>query len=99
MADHAQLSEERLKLIQRFMGEPAGEDEEQSDPPVRVQPLDSDPAPARLGPSLPAPSRVSPDRKLTTSLGPFLRHHFRLRWPLAALILGVIVGVLAARVA
>jgi hypothetical protein len=118
MAEHARLSEERLKLIRRFMGEPADEGAEQSDPPVPVQPLDSGPASARTRPSLPARARVSrarrstpshgasvgrarvrSERKLIKGIGPLLRHRFTLRWPIAAIIMGVIVGVLIARVA
>jgi hypothetical protein len=112
MAEHTRLSEERLKLIRSFIGGPAGESEEPSDPRVPVQPLDSGAATARPRPS-PAPPRVSParqsssshqtrarsQRKPNTGPGPFLRHHFRLRWPIAAIFLGVIIGVLVARVA
>jgi hypothetical protein len=100
MAERGQLSDERLKLIRSFMGEPVDEGEERSDAPVPVQPLDS----AR--PSPPARRRTSshratvrPERKLITGLGRFLRHHFRSRWPIAAILLGVIVGALIARVA
>jgi hypothetical protein len=77
-----------------------------------VQPLDPAPASARPGPSAARPgpvslarrapsphiARVRSLRKLATDLGPFLRHHFKSRWPIAAIFLGVIVGVLIAHV-
>jgi hypothetical protein len=107
MAERARLSEERLKLIRSFMGEPAGESE------VPVQALDSGVASPRPRPSPPVPARVSPARRRTwshrarawsqrkpsTGLGPFLRHHSTLRWPIVAVLLGLIIGLLIARTA
>jgi hypothetical protein len=126
MAEHPRLSEERLKLIHRFMGESAVDHEERSDPPETrnlPEPLDLprsvqpvDPGRPSAGPrsSTSSSARSSPERRrtsiprararakrkpITTGLGPFLRHHFRSRWPAAAIFLGVIVGVLIARAA
>jgi hypothetical protein len=81
------------------------------DLPSPVQPVDSGHPSAGSRPSAPSPARTSARRRMsshgararsrrepiTTGLGPFVRHHFRSRWPAAAVFLGVIVGVLIAR--
>jgi hypothetical protein len=115
----AKLNEERLKLIRRFMGESADEEEEPPGPPVAAPPLDPRPTPARRRPPRPGRGRVSQAhqpaslthkraslprprvvsaQQLATGLIRLRRSHFAARWPLASVILGVVVGVLIARV-
>jgi hypothetical protein len=103
MAERTRLSEERLKLIRSFMGEPASEDEERSDRPIPIQRPDSGPASVRPRPSRPVaqgvsqPHRPSSSHRLRVRLERRLPRFAWLRWPLASVVLGVIVGMLIAR--
>ena len=105
MAERTGLSEERLELVRRFMGEPASAEEERSDGPIPVDRLDSGSGSVSPRPSPPVAQGVSPAHRLPSS--PRLRvrlkrlrvrrYHFIAGWPLASVILGVIVGMLIAR--
>ncbi len=104
-AKQEKLSDERLELIRRFMGEPPQEsvaDDEVAEPalePARpaVRPPTANgppadpvkvPAPrvATAAPRIPMPVRAR-----------VLWHRLDLRWPLAVLVLGAVVGILLAR--
>jgi hypothetical protein len=107
MAEQRKLSEERLELIRRFMGEPPSEPElgtSADEPPPPVAPEEAPPASVANGKPPVAPEPVVVPRARTrapripaTVQARVLWHRFDLRWPLAITIIGVLVGLLFAR--
>jgi hypothetical protein len=114
MAERTKLSEERIQLIRRFMGEPENEEDVRSaderpapaaDPPAevlalkQVSPRPSRPRPIRsartLRPEAAAAFRHGAEPLL--GLVASLRARFELGWPVAAVVLGLLVGLLIAR--
>ena len=102
MGESPRLSEERLKLIRAFMGEEAEETpvpEEEPAPARLPAPLPSDVVPERR-PARPRrrPARATqPARADRAHRLQHLWHRATLRWGLAAIALGVVVGALAGR--
>jgi hypothetical protein len=117
MAERTELSEERMELIRRFMGEPEGEDAVPParrpaapvDPPSEARTVEqAPPRPARRRPVRPfarpprlprfeSPAAFREGVVRLPGLVGSLRSRGELGWPLAAVVLGLVIGMLIAR--
>jgi hypothetical protein len=106
MTKQEKLSEERLELIRRFMGEPPQEsvaDDEVAEP--ALEPARPAVRPPTANGKPPADPAQEPAARVATAApripmpvrARVLWHRLDLRWPLAVLVLGAVVGILLAR--
>jgi len=114
VTERTELSEERMELIRRFMGEPESKDavRRAGTAPVVPVELSSEARTVEQAPPRPARRRqVGPPRlprfegaaafrdgavRLPGLVGS-VRNRFELGWPVAAVVLGLVIGLLIAR--
>jgi hypothetical protein len=97
MTERGKLTDERLNLIRRYMGEEEAAEVSVPAAPVEIPKRRRRP-PARRRPSRPRTRPVRSNRRSLRHRGHAHGRRLALQWVVTSIVLGIVVGVLVARV-